>query len=71
MGTVYRAGIPAAYRLYGGTYREFLGDTTAPATGTWLVGDRVMRFNPTVGQPLGWVCTVAGTPGTWVALANL
>jgi hypothetical protein len=21
--------------------------------------------------PKGWVCTVAGTPGTWVSLGNL
>jgi hypothetical protein len=26
---------------------------------------------PTVGQPTGWLCTVSGTPGTWVAQANL
>lgn len=25
----------------------------------------------TSGQPSGWMCTVAGTPGTWVAMANL
>jgi hypothetical protein len=25
----------------------------------------------TSGQPKGWVCTVAGTPGTWASLGNL
>lgn len=45
--------------------------TAAPTAGTWAVGDRVMNISPSVGQPIGWVCTVAGTPGTWVALANL
>lgn len=25
----------------------------------------------TVGQPKGWMCTVAGTPGTWVSMGNL
>ena len=24
-----------------------------------------------VGQPKGWMCTVAGTPGTWVSMGNL
>ena len=41
------------------------------ATATWSVGDTVYNSAPTVGQPIGWKCTVAGTPGTWVALANL
>jgi hypothetical protein len=43
----------------------------APTTGTWAVGDRVVRATPVVGQPKAWVCTVAGTPGTWVSEGNL
>lgn len=39
----------------------------APAAGTWAVGDRVFNESPAVGQPKSWVCTVAGTPGTWVS----
>jgi hypothetical protein len=46
------------------------GATAAPTVGTWNVGDVVERV-PVVGQPIGWVCTAAGTPGTWVAKANL
>jgi hypothetical protein len=42
-----------------------------PAAGTWVVGDRVINNTPTVGQPKSWVCTVAGTPGTWVSEGNL
>jgi hypothetical protein len=45
--------------------------SAAPATGTWRVTDVVMNSVPTSGQPAGWVCTVAGTPGTWLAMANL
>jgi hypothetical protein len=45
--------------------------TAAPATGTWAVGDRVAQLTPAVGQPKAWVCTVAGTPGTWVSEGNL
>ena len=36
-----------------------------PTSGTWEVGDIVWYANPDWGLPIGWVCTVAGTPGTW------
>jgi hypothetical protein len=39
--------------------------TAAPTTGTWLRGDRVDNLNPSAGGYVGWVCTTAGTPGTW------
>ena len=39
--------------------------TAAPTTATWSVGDVVYNTNPTSGDYVGWVCTVAGTPGTW------
>ena len=45
--------------------------TAAPASGTYAQGDRVFNQNATVGQPKSWVCTVAGTPGTWVSEGNL
>jgi hypothetical protein len=31
----------------------------------------VFNSTATAGQPKGWVCTVAGTPGTWVSMGNL
>lgn len=43
----------------------------APNYGTWLRGDNALNGLPAVGQPKGWVCTVAGTPGTWVSEGNL
>lgn len=45
--------------------------SAAPTTGTWLVTDVVMNSAPASGQPAGWICTAAGTPGTWKAMANL
>ena len=45
--------------------------TAAPTTGTWAQGDYVRNSSPAVGQPKGWICTVAGTPGTWVSEGNL
>lgn len=50
--------------------RVFYG-TAAPLTLTYLKGDRVINVNPAVGSPKAWVCTVAGTPGTWVSEGNL
>ena len=37
----------------------------APTTGTWAVGDLIYNTVPTAGGTIGWVCTAAGTPGTW------
>lgn len=47
--------------------------TAAPTTGTWGVGDFVKNSAVTeLGSGgskymiIGWTCTVAGTPGTWL-----
>lgn len=59
--------------LYGRRRRQAWG-TAAPTQtfhGKWNAGDQLWNSAPTVGQPIGWVCTAAGTPGTWRALANL
>ena len=47
--------------------------TAAPTTGTWAKGDYVRNSNPSeLGTALskyvihGFICTVAGTPGTWL-----
>lgn len=42
-----------------------------PTAGTWNTGDVILKETPVVAQPIGWTCTVGGTPGTWVAWANL
>jgi hypothetical protein len=48
-------GSTAATRWMGGT------TSGAPSTGTYAVGDWVVDQTGTV-----WICTTAGTPGTWV-----
>ena len=48
-----------------------VSNSVAPTTGTWVVGDRVTNTAPAVSSPKGWICTVAGTPGTWVSEGNL
>jgi hypothetical protein len=45
--------------------------TAAPTVGTWQRGDILWKRDATSGATPGYVCTVAGTPGTWVAMANL
>lgn len=67
----YPAGkVILANNVESGTFKSSK-QTAAPTTGTWRVTDVVMNSAPTIGQPKGWVCTVAGTPGTWVSLGNL
>ena len=47
--------------------------TVAPTTGTWTVGDitwnTAAALPGTIADtPIYWYCSVAGTPGTWVAV---
>lgn len=46
------------------------GGTAAPTAGTWRVGDVVYNSAPAGGNAGGWICTVAGTPGTWKKLSS-
>lgn len=43
----------------------------APASGTWYAGQRIYDFSPTSGSVEGWICTVAGTPGTWKTFGTI
>ena len=60
-------------RAYGITNeaRAEIWDSAAPVAGTWARGDICWNNTPSSGGPPGWVCTTAGTPGTWKAMANL
>jgi hypothetical protein len=37
----------------------------APSAGTWERGDIIFNKEPSAGGKVGWVCTTAGSPGTW------
>lgn len=72
-GTAYRAGQPGRPLSFP-TYTErqqisvFVGATTSgsPVSGTFTAGDVVLgRADATF-----WLCTVGGTPGTWVRLGG-
>jgi len=71
------SGWPAFYEgLCKDETRVEIEGTGPPTSGrgiqqTWVVGDTIINSNPAVGSPMFWKCTVAGTPGTWVASANL
>jgi hypothetical protein len=43
--------------------------TAAPTAGTWNVGDICWKTDVAAGGSPGWICTTAGTPGTWKAMA--
>lgn len=45
--------------------------TAAPIAGTWAVGDICWNTTPSAEGVPGWVCTTAGAPGTWKAMAAL
>ena len=52
--------------------------TAAPTTGTWAQGDHIRNSTPTEAGAAsskyiitGFICTVAGTPGTWLTLRSL
>jgi hypothetical protein len=72
VGIVYRVGTsaPSTYVVQGRS-RHTYTTGAAPTTGTWALGDVCDNDGPVVGSPKGWLCTVAGTPGTWVSTGNL
>lgn len=49
------------------TFFDHIYNNAIPASGTYVRG--AICWNSNVGQangPTGWICTVGGTPGTWV-----
>lgn len=49
---------------------EQLG-SAPPGGGTAALGDRIEQSIPVLGNPKGWRCTAAGSPGTWTSEGNL
>jgi hypothetical protein len=54
-----------------GNARQITNGYAPPTDGEWGQGDFFFNLGSGAGQPLGWTCTVAGTPGTWTAAAPL
>ena len=68
-GTWANAVVPHLFRNSNG--RSVVSSAVSPTTGTWQVGDRVWNTAPTATGTPGWICTTAGTPGTWTAMPVL
>jgi hypothetical protein len=49
----------------GPSANRITASNSAPSSGTWAVGDMIWNSAVTAGGNIGWVCTTAGTPGTW------
>jgi hypothetical protein len=47
----------------------FAAGSGIPATGAYTTGSIVWNDQPTLGQPVGWVCIKGGQPGAWRAFA--
>lgn len=71
---IHYGGTAARWQPPGYSYsalpRQYYGSAT-PSTGAWKVGDIMWNTAPASGGTPGWVCTTAGSPGTWKAMANL
>lgn len=59
----YTAYPIVTFQNFGETVKVF--GSAAPTAGSWKVGDVVMHTAPAAAGSIGWVCTAAGTPGTW------
>lgn len=57
------AAFQSATRIY--------ADSAAPTTGAHTVGEIVFNNAPAAAGTIGWVCTTAGTPGSWKAWGTI
>lgn len=46
-------------------------NNAAPTGIASLQGDRALNNQPVAGRPAEWICTLAGTPGTWIPVGYL
>lgn len=53
-------------KIYGSNVHVY--SSAKPTTGTWIVGDIAWNTAPGTMGPMGWLCTTAGSPGTWLRL---
>jgi hypothetical protein len=79
LAEIFRATAVKVNRMAAGSFSGFDGALTAPpTTGTWAQGDQVRNSAPvelgvvTAKYVIeGWICTVGGTPGTWLQQRTL
>jgi hypothetical protein len=51
--------------------REIIYTSAIPTDGTFKKGDLAINTAMADGAPVGWACTAAGTPGTWMPFAAI
>jgi hypothetical protein len=51
--------------------RRVKWENAVPTTGEWVQGETVFNSEPLPGEPVGWICTVSGSPGTWKVIGML
>lgn len=49
----------------GPSANRITASNSPPSSGNWAVGDMIWNSAVTAGGNIGWVCTTAGSPGTW------
>lgn len=54
----------------GNTRRQTYG-AAPPVAGDYARGDIVYNISPSAGGKVGWVCTAAGSPGTWKPFGSI
>lgn len=65
-----------AYRFnfdngFGVSSKKWFPGTAAPTTGAYNVGDMIWNTAPAASGNIGWVCTGAGSPGTWKTFGSI
>jgi hypothetical protein len=70
---VFEGNIGTMADMEGGNYfpHKLLYNSAAPSTGTYIVGDIYYNTTPSAGGNIGWVCTTAGSPGTWKTFGTI
>jgi hypothetical protein len=78
LGNIYRedttiaknSGTSDTYR-YKQLQQTYTYGSSAPVSGIWERGDVAWDSTPSAGSNIGWVCTTAGTPGTWKTFGTI
>lgn len=63
--------IPRLFVGSGARARNIDYGSAPPSSGHHAAGEIVYNIAPTAGGKVGWVCTDAGTPGTWKAFGTI
>lgn len=70
-GATGRISGTAAFATGGFGDRRIGFGTAAPTTGSWSQSDIIWNKNAAASGKAGWICTVAGSPGTWKTFAAI